>query len=271
MINIILPNFYNLKILNYNLLDLYIKHKEYFIIDDLNFESAEGSFPFTFWDGSGINNLKISNIPSFASYDIINNFLNVPYKIGLDISNLKITEENVLYDTQLNLILSILENGSNYIILSNLNFLKLIRDKFPHYYFVGSLYNTDIYNKELLRQKILFKNLEENQLQKNKIEVVLPLKCGNCFNFLECKNKEMLQQYTYSENSICNNCEKNFNIDFNSQIEILSKKGYRTFSFDITGIPKNNIKYMAYFYCINFIKKEYYFQAYQFLTGEKYE
>lgn len=272
MIKIILPNFYFYNNLNLNFLNLNLNYPNYFLLENINIESCEGTFPFNFWDGSGLNNLKSNKMNNFITYNnICQNFLNYSFKIGFDISNIYLSENDILYNTQLNTILELLHNGSNYLITNNSNYIDILNKKYPYYYYTGSLfYQND--NDKIIRKKVLLQDLIKDNinLNKSKTEIVLPLKCGKCDQFIECKKKEMLQQFSFSRNSLCNNCVKELSsLDYSNIIKEYNQKGYNYFSFDITGIPKNNINFMIDFYCKTFIKPEYYFQAYYFLEGNK--
>ena len=115
--------------------EMSIKDKDYFLDQNINFIGSTISFPFCYWNGSF--NFNINNAPVLL-YD---NFLNISKSTGLplylDFSNLLLDEKD-FYDRMGEVILSIFQNGSNNIILSNLDFYKYIKSKYPYYKYILS-------------------------------------------------------------------------------------------------------------------------------------
>lgn len=267
MKNIILPEFYFQSNLNQKISYLIDKFPEYFSME-IKIDSEEGSFPFTFWNGQGNNNIYPINLPSFANYQLVSDSLNKVNRIGLDLTNQYLTKKDILNNSELNTILKILENGSNYLILNNLEFKDILKEKYPLYYHVyqASAYKNSEIDEDIYRIKIPYFLLENYlYLNKNKIEVVFPIKClMNCDYF----KQEQLSQFMFSEKSFCLNCTNNVKTNFYFEIEKLSKKGFQYFSFNAQGISKNNAELFQKIFCDTFIKKEYYFQVLYFLEKD---
>ena len=118
----------------------------------------------------------------------------------------------------------------------------------------------DLADKNLFRVKVSYNELNSiTNIPKSKIDVVLSNKCNSvkCKKYEECKNKEQLSQYLFSENSYCDNCnECEIKYNFSNEIQYLKDNHYSFVSFNMLGFPlteKNYIKLL----CETFIKEEY--------------
>lgn len=262
---IILPEFYFQDKLNQKISYLIEQHPEYFLFP-IKIESEEGSYPFTFWNGTGNNNLYPLNLPAFANYQLVCDTLKKNNKIGLDLTNQYLSEKDIKNNTELNTILKILENGSNYLILNNYTLGEILKEKYPLYYQVyDTIFDNNSFRNLCHRIKIPYTLLENyTSLKKNKIEVVFPIKCQKCSNF----KKEQLSQFLFSEKSLCINCNRKIKTNFSNEIQELNKKGYQFFSFNTQGIFKNDYKIFTKLFCDTFIKENFYFQVLYFLENE---
>ena len=271
MINIFLPNFNEYLELNNFFINLQRENKDkqkMFKFKNLNFSYIHGSFNYCYWNG-----LLNSNHGLTVMYDdflYYSNKAEVP--LSLNFSNICL-ENCDFYDSMGNTILKLLENGSNIIELSNLDFMKYINEKYPFYKFILSsnyfLINKNIDYKELNEnENIKFIIIPDdkrndldflNQFNKNKIILGINPICDiNCQNLSNCIFVNNLSQYNYSNMCPQFNCNK-INIYNNNSyilnIEQYVKKGYHNFLIyeDI------NIEFEKYFNLLFdlFIKDEY--------------
>ena len=134
-----LPSFFENLELNIALREINTFHPEYFKTQ-ITFHVSTGNFPYQYWNG-GFNNNGLKNIN--LSYDKISQFqsmYNIP--IRFNCSNIFINE-NDYFDTNMNVILNIFENGANQIEISNLNFYDYLIKEYKNFNYVFSK-NSDL-------------------------------------------------------------------------------------------------------------------------------
>ena len=126
-INFILPGLYELSDLNFNFLNLFFKHREYFL-DNVNISAVYGNFQFCIWDGGRIfSNYKHTDAETIEKIkSIYNKDFNVP--VRLVCTNTELNEYDC-YDRFSNTILTLCENDINEIVVNSPILEKYIKDK----------------------------------------------------------------------------------------------------------------------------------------------
>lgn len=259
MINIILPNFFYFNKINESLFLLKREHPEYFINKNINFIAQEGNFPFCYWAGRNTVNYKTALQNTMFDF-----FKTTRLPIILDCANPLLKEidyNNIANNTALQLG----QNGSNQVLVSSIDLLNYIKQKYPFYQFIASEYyiTSDVKLESinlLTRIKVPLTLLNNyNNIPKNKIEIVLNDPCENCIQKSECLIKEWSNIYNFKEKSqflICPINKKRIDISW-QDIMTLYDQGYEYFCFDTKTINLNNIDYMKNLYIELFIKNEY--------------
>lgn len=276
VIYIQLPNLF--ECINQNLAIKYLSDNyiSYFKIP-VSFNYVGGNFPYTI---AAIHN---NNSNQSASYEnilqIFNKYSQCNIISNLDFSNLLLTEDD-LNNEYLNCILSLYNNGSNLLEISDLNILNAIKKKFPYYRFNINNFNQindyDDLNALLENDSIAFVNLNPNtklnlQKIKNKTKTTItlnPKHCYFCDKQLECLFKENIKVKEFSTVSIINNCSSLFKTDTKLQLEDYIKMGYHNFKFE-TVIPQAYDSLLL-FYLNYFIKPEYLSKALMILKEQHY-
>ena len=150
-----LPNFYENFYFNKTFESIIIFHPDWLIKPDIKINFLTGSFPFHSWSG-GFNNCQFQNYSNIY-YDIIkcNNETRRPFCINC--SNI-LLDKNDYLDTFSHCILSLCENGSNLIEISDLNLYEILKEKYPLYNFILSkeiyFLNPNNYNSNLINSII---------------------------------------------------------------------------------------------------------------------
>lgn len=256
MLYFTLPNFYHFKDLNNRLINLYRTHLNYFTNTEIQFIAQEGSLPFHYWNGGATNNIGFSNYNEMCNLS-----LNFSCALIYDCSNPLIQQSDLL-DSGENINLSLNDNGSNAIIISNPAVMDYIHSKYPYYSFIGSeyyyMYSDD--HSNLKRIRIPF-GQEEKFLDYpiSKIELSIYESCYDCKDYENCRLKEWQNILNYKHESIFQTCKKTHGQFYNmEQIKKLSKKGYKYFYFDVKHInPQTDLTKMLDVYLQIFIKSEY--------------
>lgn len=241
--------------------EMSIKDKDYFLDQNINFIGSTISFPFCYWNGSF--NFNINNAPVLL-YD---NFLNISKSTGLplylDFSNLLLDEKD-FYDRMGEVILSIFQNGSNNIILSNLDFYKYIKSKYPYYKYILSEkffithqenylneLNSIINNKDFVGIQIPYIFYTSEFFNNFKFKQKFILKINNicnqdCKKYFECQMEENSFQYHFSELNCIESCpfisnglsDTNNNLISLNQCKEYTKLGINKFFIDSS--PRNS-------------------------------
>ena len=258
MIYITLPNFFFYRNVNLNLINLSKKKPEYFH-DNLCILKQEGAFPFTYWAGEKNYNLSTA---IYSDYELFLNESITP--LQLDCSN-PLLDLNDLNDSTINTMLNVLQNGSNKLIVSTIDVLENLKQKYPYYTYIGSEFfiasDPELQHLDQLEKiKIAYNNLNNfPHIPKNKIEVIINTPCKDCPT-IECLLKEWEHIYSYKKESYFLNCARicetlnNYNW---SLIEELNKQGYTNFCFNARGLYLKDIKYIKNIYIKLFVKPEY--------------
>lgn len=208
MIHFALPEFFfNERVINYfSYINIeYLKRK------DISFYCATGNFPFCYWNGGFNNNSDISVIYT----DILEKINNTTMPIRFNCSNIYLQEID-FENTFANLILSLGENASNSISISNLKLLKYLQKHYPNYKYVFSKeanlinnFTPNIINTILENENFLYFQIPEEMAQdlnflkaikeKDKIELPINYICqNNCGKYNMCLRHEHQAQYNFS-------------------------------------------------------------------------
>ena len=199
--------FFNENIINYfSYIDTnYLKRK------DISFYCAIGNFPFCYWNGGFNNNIDTSVVYT----DILDKITNTSIPIRFNCNNVYLTQED-FEDTFANLILSLGENASNSISISNFKLLKFLQERYPNYKYVFSKeanliekFTPEIVNTILNNENFLYFQIPEELGQnldflkqidkKEKIEVPINYICNkDCNRYNMCLRHEHQAQYNFS-------------------------------------------------------------------------
>lgn len=268
MIYFTLPNFFYYREINGYLKQLLLKYPSYFKYD-MKIIGEEGSFPFHYLNGNGLNTTYPYFYKKFCDYYAISgeNEKHNFDSIILDYSNVNLNEKD-LNDTVTNITLPLMQNGANKVLVSKKIFKDYIKINFPSYEIIGSEFYDGEDIEDLKRIRYFYFNINEDIL-KNKVEIILTIPC-NCSNYFKCKILNQKKQYNYQKNSIFDDCNKNDLKKYVYNEEILNfliKSGYKYFCFDLNNFSLNNCEEILFFYINTFIKKEYHDFAHLFLRG----
>lgn len=269
MLYFILPNFYYYRNINNNLKQLLENHPSFFIFNNMNIMGEEGSFPFNYLNGNNLNTIYPNFEQQFPDYYLIieENLKHHNDCLILDYSNINFRIED-LDDTHFNKTLEILENGNNQVIVSHKFVKDYINEHYPFYTIIGSeFYKEDFL--DLKRIKQYYNNINIS-IPPSQTELIVSIPC-QCKNYLECKMNNQERQFFYHKYSYFSQCNKEKQIVFINQDEILKlyKKGYKFFSFDVSSFSLIDIEEILEFYLLFFIKPENRYQANLFLRGQK--
>lgn len=270
-INFILPGLYELSDLNFNFLNLFFKHREYFL-DNVNISAVYGNFQFCIWDGGRIfSNYKHTDAETIEKIkNIYNKDFNVP--VRLVCTNTELNEYDC-YDRFGNTILTLCENNMNEIVVNSPILEKYVRENYPKYSFISS--TTKCLNKENFKEELnkdykmicldynlnhnfdLLDNLsiEEKDKCEFLINAICPPGCPNrkehyklnsLYHLNYCKKYHIdcgIKDNTLSNQKITNN------ISPEEILNIYSKKGFKYFKIEGRTLSKienacNYVKYM---------------------------
>ena len=253
-----LPNFYRFYAINTILITLSLENPDFFSWPKICFLGQEGNFPFFYWNGSGLLNEdnRFTDYPNLTSVDE-----RIHTKVIFDCSN-PLLEENDFYDVTQNIMLSLNENGSNEIIISNPLFLKYVQKEYPLYNFIGSpfyeAYDTQFQYLDSLKRVKCFINTINPQIPKNKIELSLIEPCPNCPNFQSCILTDWHNTYNFSQFSAFSQCLKSkYRVLSQEEIKNYYKQGINHFYFDIRTMPNLSENILIDIYLQVFIKPEF--------------
>lgn len=269
MINFILPNGYFYLELNNKFIDL-VHFKQSFFKNQLNFIGINANFPFNIWNGGTLIN------DSFLNKEEIENLYNnkITKPLIIDCSNIFISATDV-FNLKENIFLQKYHTGLNYIIISDPNFLLLLKNKYPYYSFILSPY----FPKEEITEDLInnctyiinYYNAINENIPKNKVIVMFPTNknCYICDDFIHCSKKEQENIYKFKTISQFRTCLKD-EIENNYQLNIFDyqkyiEQGYINFQFDDRAFPLKNNQLMAHFYSDFFAKQEYNQEVFNYL------
>lgn len=267
-----LPDFFHFSEINERLITLNHNRKNVFVSQKIQLIGQDGNFPFFYWNGGQNLNKPYTRFTPYEGMESLN--LKIGSKISLDCSN-PFLEDTDFQDTNQNILLSLNENGSNEIIITNTNFLKYLKEKYPSYLFIGSpfyyLHDQNLeFIDDLSRIRALPCQLEEVSLiPKSKIELSITESCQFCPNYASCKFDDwnrILNFCSDSSFSLCN--KKNNKILTFEEIQVFQKTyGIKYFYFDFSSFDIINID-IAKIYVDLFIKKDFQNEIYYFLKGD---
>lgn len=274
MIYFTFKNFDSKNINFYNFLRDYFTFNKDYLLTPVTFTGVSGSFPYSYHNGNLNNNYGKGVIYK----DLIQYQESSTYPFRFDCSNIYLTEED-FDDTFLNLYLKIFEIGSNYIEISNLDFLEYLKNKYPNYKYILSNnanfltpFTPEILNKfteldifDLIQLNFSqAKNINFLKLLKNKNKYELPIGqlCNNCPKSANCLKLEQQTQYNFSDNFTRINCSLRTGLNKDTNILSLEtiKKQYLPLGFNHFILPDfiQSFKDDIYIFIANyFIKQEY--------------
>lgn len=269
MIHFALPDFFfNKDIINYfSFLDI-----KYFKRDDISFYCATGNFSYNYWNGGFNNNVGETTMYTSIIEDINN--INLPLRFNCSNIYLQEVDFDNVYN---NLILSLGENASNSIAISNLDLLKYLKTHYPNYKYVFSKeanliykFTPEIINTILDNEDFLYLQIPEEYganmeflkeiKDKKRIEVPINYICSKqCSRYNNCLRHEHEAQYNFSGYNNFFHCANtnglnSIIIPF-EKIAEYEKIGINHFYINpsiINGVEKNLLFLITYF-----IKEEY--------------
>lgn len=261
MLNFTLMDFFGSYKINDSLKYLQMQHPEYFLYKQLHFEYQEGAFPFFYWSGYNFNNIQGSQL--IQREQLTTNITNTP--LLLNCENV-LLQESDLVDCKTNVMLQLLENGSNALLVSSPLVIEYVKEKYPQYYLVGghSLQYLDPEKKYLDDVKIVRKWTEDNSeyyndIPKNKIDICIFSCCSHCDRRHDCFQEDCMNRALFLEHSTIHVCPtKQFSLKTPDEIKALNREGYTHFHFDMSGFILSDYMQVIEIYLRTFIKEEYY-------------
>ena len=186
-----IPDFYYKYNLNIKLIQLIKAHPEYFI-DGLKIGAVYGTFPSAIWNGGRV-------FRGFADAENIDatirgfNDLEVPVRFTF--TNCMLEQEHV-YDTYCNLIMSIANNGMNEVLVNNKYLEEYLLEKYPNFKYIMSTTkcerSLDAINESCKKYHLVVPDYRDTVndeflfglLDKDKIEILINPYCSP-----ECKRR----------------------------------------------------------------------------------
>ena len=248
MANFILPNEYFYGDFNNHLINLKIRNPNLFK-EKINFIGTQANLPFSIWNGGTLINDKFLDKKGIEEL-----YTTVEKPLVIDCSNIFISSTDI-FNLKENIFLEKNHTGLNYIIISDPNFLLLLKSKYPYYSFILSPYvPEEEITEELINNCAYIMNYYNrinNNIPKNKLLIILPMnaQCYKCSNFFFCTKEEQENIYNFKTTSQFRNCQYNkiypiLIFNYNKLIE----QGYLNFTFDDRAFPLYDNVLMAHFY-----------------------
>lgn len=275
MYHFTLLHFYENLQLNEALFMLHKTNPEYFNYNnDICFTYQDGTFPYFYWSGGNTNNYQGSMLVSRATLSkYVTNEVSVPIVINCANELLLPTD---YYDCKNNAIVSLVQNGSNALLVSTPNMIAHATCNFPQSYLIGSEYlqynNPSAADLEKLHFVRCYDpndltNEFYSSIPKNKIEVCIYSECSHCENRNECMKTDSVNRLMFTETSVIYDCTKRKKpVETTSElITKYAKQGYTHFYFDGHSLPADNTTAMIDLYVKTFIKVEYQEKVYNIL------
>ena len=248
MTNFILPNQYLYGNLNNCLVDLQSTNPDWFK-DKIHFFGFEANLPFSIWNGGTLINDKFLN-----KNEIQTLYQSIMKPLVIDCSNVFISATDI-FNIKENIFLEQYHTGLNYIIISDPDFLLLLKNKYPYYsYILSPFFPQEKITDEILNQCAYIMNYYNNineTIPKNKIIIILPINeiCANCSEFLQCSKEEQRNIYSFKTTSKFRNCKNLYPYSvFPFNYLQFVQQGYTNFSFDGRSFPLSDTILMAHFY-----------------------
>lgn len=234
MIHLSLPYFYENAEFYEHTNDILRENRNNFqaLNSNFNIEFMYGSFPFSFWNGN-INSNYGEVLPTYKHYiNFLNKNLLIP--IVLDLSNIYL-ETTDFFDRHLNCILDLFKDNGTYLEISNINFVDIIKEKYPNYKFILSKnaglikdQNIEINNFELIQILPIDDNLLQSLVQKNKYQIIIGLKN----DYLSLIQQENLNQISFSEKTNFDFIKNPKAIEMALEIKKYYEMGFSHFTID---------------------------------------
>lgn len=164
MIKYAIPGMYELKDVNFKLLEL-MKNCKHMFYDDIEVEIVYGNFQFCIWDGGRIfSNYKHTTAEEIAhTLKVYNENFNIPVRYVFTNCAL---ESKHYYNRFCNKIMELGNNYHNEVVLSDENLLDYLQENYTSYKFVSSttkcLTNFDLAKQELAKDKFKLVCLDYN-------------------------------------------------------------------------------------------------------------
>lgn len=245
------PDFYD----KYNKIDFYLARNtsrtQRLCFSDLGIECVYGNFPYVYFNGD-ININNDDNIITYRDYG--NYVVGTSFPVRFMLSNIFLTEWDYKYDLRVKSILDYYCNMNYQIEISDLRIAQYYKDIYDYQYqyilsknffyenpinleILEQIEKLDIFHLICLPTNLL--NLEQlKQIKnKNKYELVVGDKCGNC-SIIQQKNCNHIENeaiYNFSKYSLYNICP---NIGYQSNESIIEdikfyhKLGFNQFKLD---------------------------------------
>lgn len=226
MVNFILPNFYyNSRFNNYlaNYIKVYPQHLNF--SENINIFAQEGNFPFSFWHGKINTNQADGEICLYP--DMFEYKQNTITPIIFDCTNIYLSYNQLwLKDAHFQSVMNMFANSGCYVKTHDDSIRKAILDLHPHYFFITT--NEKEYDQNY--DFIITNNCDFKPY--NKTIYTLNNRCEFCKK--DCLQRENLNQFTFSSESLMTNCPISiFNVEqLSSQYEKSRKMGYTYFRFE---------------------------------------
>lgn len=248
MTNFILPNAYFYYDLNNHLIDLHVDRPELFK-DKINFIGIDANLPFSIWNGGTLINDTFLN-----KTEIENLYQSIAKPLVIDCSNIFISATDI-FNLKENIFLEKYHTGLNYIIISDPDFLILLKNKYPYYSFILSPYfPAENITEDIINQCSYIMNYCDKvnpNIPKNKLIIILPINtnCYHCDNFYHCTKQEQENIYNFKTISQFRDCKKNQTYSlYIFNYENLIAQGYCNFCFDDRSFPIRDHVLMTHFY-----------------------
>ena len=216
MIYFTLPSFY----FNFNIINKVMSLDKKYYKFPVAFEAATGNFPYCYFNGGYNNNQGLGAL--YNDFIQCGEQLNIP--LCFNLSNIFI--EDIDFDnTQMNLILSLNETGSNMIEFSSFPLYLYLKEKYPNYIYIFSKQaftlcpniTPEQIDNLILKNGVDYVSLDEKystdlnfikQIKtKEKIKIAVTSECDNlCSQFYNCRIQQHQAQYNFSNFNQFYNC-----------------------------------------------------------------
>lgn len=216
MIYFTLPGFY----FNFNIINKITNLNKKYYKFPVAFEAATGNFPYCYFNGGYNNNQGLGTL--YNDFIQCGEQLNIP--ICFNLSNIFIEKQDFT-NTQMNLILSLNETGSNMIEFSSFPLYLYLKEKYPNYIYIFSKQaftlcpdlSAEQIDNLILKNGVDYVSLDERFStdlyfletikNKEKIKIAITSECNNlCSQFYNCRIQQHKTQYDFSNFNQYYNC-----------------------------------------------------------------
>lgn len=233
MIKYAIPGMYELKELNFKLLDLK-KTSPFYFYENVDIEICYGNFQFCIWDGGRIFNEYVQTNKEEIEQvlNIYNNIFNIPVRYVFTNNSLN----EIHYKNRFcNLIMQLSDNKNNEVVLSDENLLDYLHQNYPSFQFVSSTTKC-LSNKQ--------NALEEINKEKFKL-VCLDYNLNSNIDFLKTLSQEQKDKVEFLINPICplgcQNRKNHYYLNSQSHLNYGKKYGMESCLIKENGLHPNTI------------------------------